>query len=93
MPALGNPVGRSPRHPPTKKTSLQFTHDIRRDIFLSPELNDFKDRVEHTGREGMIRVAFRTHAVSKQMAVPRHSSFLPRDPPVGSVVLTKIQCP
>jgi hypothetical protein len=48
LPAPEDLITLTPRHSPSKKVGPRLTRDIRRDILLLRELNDYEDEVEHT---------------------------------------------
>jgi hypothetical protein len=48
LPALEDLITLTPRPPPPKKIGPRLTRDIRRDILLLRELNDYEDEAEYT---------------------------------------------
>jgi hypothetical protein len=48
LPAPDDLITLTQRRSPSKKVGPQFSRDIRRDILLLRELNDYKDEVEYT---------------------------------------------
>jgi hypothetical protein len=48
LPALEDLITLTPRPLPPKKIGPRLTRDIRRDILLLRELNDYEDEIEYT---------------------------------------------
>jgi hypothetical protein len=48
LPALEDLITLTSRRSPSKKVGPRLTRDIRRDILLLRELNDYEDEVEYT---------------------------------------------
>jgi hypothetical protein len=48
LPAPEDLITLTSRHSPSKKVGPRLTRDIRRDILLLRELNDYEDEVEYT---------------------------------------------
>ena len=48
LPALEDLITLTPRRPPKKTIGPRLTRDIRRDILLLRELNDYEDEPEYT---------------------------------------------
>jgi hypothetical protein len=48
LPALEDLIIFTPPRPPPKKIGPRLTHDIRRNILLLRDLNDYEDKVEYT---------------------------------------------
>jgi hypothetical protein len=48
LPALEDLITLTPPRPPPKRTGSRLTRDIRRDILLLREVDDYEDEVEYT---------------------------------------------